>query len=173
MEHLRARPTPHEMGLRLVCVKKLVTTRPSQRDKPWKLQMGKGGGEIFKKAELKRFLWYGLWDFSIIFTEKPFLLQFKLQDSFFFQLLTEYLQQWFTETESRITLQWYKYKRQILVCHQGEKEEFRSDLTKLSLLECSQHRNHCCVIIEGWNDKKVLAAQTLPSRISRSNSFWK
>lgn len=28
------RPTPHEMGLRLVCVKKLVTTRPSQKEKP-------------------------------------------------------------------------------------------------------------------------------------------
>lgn len=29
LEHLRARPTPHEMGLRLVCVEKPVATRPS------------------------------------------------------------------------------------------------------------------------------------------------
>lgn len=34
LEHLRARPTPHEMGLRLVCVEEPVPTRPSQRDKP-------------------------------------------------------------------------------------------------------------------------------------------
>lgn len=43
------------MGPRLVCVKELVTTRPSQGDKPWKLQREKkSGGEIFEKGRVEK-----------------------------------------------------------------------------------------------------------------------
>lgn len=55
-EHLRARPTPHEMGLRLVCVKKPVVTRPLQSDNPQRLQMGKGTGDFFKRKRWKMFI---------------------------------------------------------------------------------------------------------------------
>ena len=37
----------------------------------------RGGFSFFLK--LKRFLWYGRWDFFIIVVEKPILLQFRLQ----------------------------------------------------------------------------------------------
>lgn len=59
------RPTPHEMGLRLVCVKKLVTTRPSQEGRrALRATDGKRcrGIFFFFKAGWKRFFFYDMGD---------------------------------------------------------------------------------------------------------------
>lgn len=85
--------------------------------------MGKGRGGFFLKAELKRFLWYGLWDFSIIVVEKPILLQFRLQDSFFTpnnHPYTDTCSSDLPQQKIRLCCSYINTKA-ILVCHHGKK----------------------------------------------------
>lgn len=121
--------------------------------------MGKGGGEIFKKAKLKRFFYDMGYGISVWKSPFSILLQVRLQDSF----LTSNKQPRSDTCSSDLPQQ-----KTGSGCRINKKKNISLSSGELSF---SQHITRCCVMTELQNNTNMSAASILPRRKTGQKCF--